>query len=89
MNRIGVAIALWLALAFVTWNVIFDRSVADAATAFTREQIVRYQQGQTLTSIHAGFSPRVALAAWHASLWVSPIVVAGGLAIFSTFRRTR
>ena len=89
MSRIGVVIALWIALAFVAWNVIFDRYVAVAGVEFTREQIVRYHRGEALTSIHAGFTPRVRQAAWHASLWVSPIVGGGALALYFTFRRTR
>jgi len=83
----GVVIALWIAFVFVTWNVIFDRHVANAAVEFTREQIVRYQQGRPTTSIDVGFSPRVRDAAWRASLWTSPIVVAGALSIYFGFRR--
>ena len=85
--RRGVAIALWIAFAFVTWNVIFDRHVANAAVTFTREQIVRYQQGYATTPIEVGFSPRVKDAAWRASLWTSPILVAGALSIYFGFRR--
>jgi hypothetical protein len=85
--RRGVVIALWIAFAFVTWNVIFDRHVANAAVEFTREQILRYQQGQATTTIDVGFSPRVRNAAWRASLWTSPILVAGALSIYFGFRR--
>jgi len=85
--RRGVVIALWVAFAFVSWNVIFDRHVATAAIEFTREQILRYQQGTATTSIDVGFSPRVREAALRASLWTSPIVVAGVLSIYFGFRR--
>jgi hypothetical protein len=85
--RRGVVIALWLAFAFVTWNVIFDRHVAGAAVEFTREQIIRYQQGLATTSIDVGFSPRVRDAAMRASLWTSPIIVAAALSVYFGFRR--
>ena len=86
-TRRGVVIALWIAFAFVTWNVIFDRQVANAAVEFTRDQVVRHQQGIATTSIDVGFSPRVSDAAWRASLWTSPILVAGAVSIYFGFRR--
>jgi len=74
MMQRRVAIALWLALAFVTWNVSFDRSVADAAHAFTREQIVRHQQGLPAIPIEAGFSPQLSPAALRASLYAGAVL---------------
>lgn len=81
------AIGLWLAFAFVTWNVVFDRHVERATVEFTREQVLRHQQGEAVTSIHAGVSPRVREAAWLASAWVGPILAAGVLAL--SFRSGR
>jgi hypothetical protein len=89
MTRLGVAIALWCVFAFVTWNVIYDRLVAVAAVEFTRDQITRHQTGQPVTSIHEGFSPRVREAALEASLWTTPILAAGALSVFLSFRRGR
>ena len=89
MSRATVATALWLTCAFVAWNVIFDRYVSVAAVEYTREQIQRYQRGDALGSIHAGFSPRVSDAARRASLWVSPVLVAGAAAVYVSFRRSR
>jgi hypothetical protein len=89
MNRSGVIIALWLAFAFVAWNVVYDRQVRRAAVEFAREQVSIHQQGGTPASLHAGFSPRVREAALYASLWVSPILVAGALALyFMSWRKT-
>ncbi len=88
MSRFGVVAVLWLACVGVVWHVVFDRYVATAALEFTREQVVRYQSGEAPTGIHAGFSPRVSDAAWHASLWVSPIVAAGALASYLAYKRT-
>jgi hypothetical protein len=85
MSRFGLVVSLWLACVGVVWHVIFDRSVATAALEFTREQVVRYQAGEPTTGIHAGFSPRVRQAAWQASLWVSPLVVAGACASYLAY----
>lgn len=89
MRRPAVVVALWLAFTFVAWNVIFDRLVWTAATEFTREQVVRHQQGNAVTSIHDGFSPRVRDAAVQASVWTTPIVATGAILIFFSFRRVR
>jgi hypothetical protein len=89
MIRRRVAIALWVVFAVVAWNVIFDRLVWTAATEFTRDQVLRHQAGQPVTSIHEGFSPRVRIAAMQASLWTLPIVVAGAASIYFSFRRVR
>jgi hypothetical protein len=89
MTHRGVVIALWCAFAFVAWNIIYDQLVWTAATEFTREQVVQYQAGRPVTSIHDGFSPRVGDAAWRASLWTLPIVAAGAVAVYFSFRRVR
>jgi hypothetical protein len=82
MTHRRVAIALWLVFAAVAWNVIFDRLVWTAATEFTRDQIVHYQAGEPITSIHGGFSPRLRAAAVQASLWTLPIIASGAAAVF-------
>jgi hypothetical protein len=87
MSRLSAAIVLWALFVFVAWNVIYDRYVAIAAVDFTRQQILAHERGASLTSIHEGFSPRVRDAAWRASLFVSPIAIVGGVAIYMTFRR--
>jgi hypothetical protein len=87
MNRLTVAIALWTAFAFVTWNVVYDRYLALAAVEFTRQQILAYERGGPLTSLHESFRPRVREAAWRASLLVSPVTIVGAAAIFLAFRR--
>lgn len=89
MTRPGVVIALWGAFVFVAWNVIYDQLVWTAATDFTRAQVLHYQAGRAVTSIHDGFSPRIGEAAWRASLWTLPIVAAGAVAVFFSFRRVR
>lgn len=72
-------ICLWLGFAFVTWNVVFDREVAVAGVAFTREQVLRYQQGQHVSSIDDAFSPYVRGAALTASAWAVGVLTCGAV----------
>jgi hypothetical protein len=72
-----VALIVWAAFAFVTWNVVFDRHVYLAAVQFTQQQIVRYQKGEALSSLDTAFSPRVGEAARQASLWGGAVVAVG------------
>jgi hypothetical protein len=60
-----------------------------AAEEFTREQVVRFHNGNVPVSIHDGFSPRVRDAALAATFWVVPILVAGVLTTLVSFRRIR
>ena len=78
-------IALWLAFAFVTWNVVFDRRIADAAHRFTRDQVMRYQQGVPVVPIELGFSPELGPAALHASVYAGVVLLCGAVVI----RRSR
>lgn len=76
-----LAIGLLLALAFVTWNVVFDRSVWLAAAAFTRDNVERHQRGETVPTIEAGYRPQVRQAALRASAWAAGVLVLGAVAI--------
>jgi hypothetical protein len=84
-----VTFCFWLVLAFVTWNVVFDRRVATAAVAFTREQTGHRQRGQPITSIADGFSPQVRTAALRATLWAGGIAALGVLVSLSAARWLR
>ena len=84
MSRAAV-IALWLACAFVTWNVVFDRHVALAALTFTREQIDRHERGDATSRIDEAFEPQVGRAAVIASLYAAG-VLAGGAALLKLTR---
>ena len=70
----------------MTWNVVFDREVAIASLAFTREQVVRYQQGQPVNSIDEAFRPHVRAAALEASGWAGALLVIGAAVLFLTPR---
>ena len=72
-----VASCFWLVFGFVTWNVVFDRRVAVAGVAFTREQTLNRQQDRPLVSIENGFSPSVRAAATGATLWAGALTALG------------
>ena len=76
-----VAIWLWLAFAFVTWNVVFDRQVSTAAIEFTREQITRYERGEATARLDEVFRPRVRRAALIASLYAGGVLACGAVVI--------
>ena len=83
-----VALILWAAFAFVTWNVVYDRHVYVAAVQFTQEQIPRHQRGEQVSSIENGFAPQLGRAAFQASLWGGGVLVLGlALTAFAERRR--
>jgi hypothetical protein len=84
-----LAIVLWLALVFVTWNVVFDRAVWLAAADFTRENVERYERGAPVPTINEAYRPAVAQAALYASAWAGGVLVAGALAINAAGRLRR
>ncbi len=87
MRHRRLAIALWITFAFVTWNVVFDRGVADAAVELSRDQIVRYQQGAPVGSIDIRFRPRVRQAAVTATLYSGVVLLCGVGALMLADRR--
>jgi hypothetical protein len=90
MTRSAItAFSFWLLLAFIVWNVRFDRSVSLAAVAFTREQTLNRQQGRPLVSIDAAFSPAVRAAAVGAGAWAGTIVALGAILVAVQGRAAR
>lgn len=84
-----VALLLWLAFAFVTWNVVFDRHVYVAAVRFTQEQIQRRERGEAVSSIEEAFTPEVGRAARQASVWGGAVLVVGLALLQRATRRAR
>jgi hypothetical protein len=80
------AIALWILLALVVFNVTFDWQVRAAAHTFVRSQIVRHQQGQPTLSIADGFRPMVRQAALDSSVWLVLIAAIGTGAVVAAGR---
>jgi hypothetical protein len=71
------AMALWILLAIVVFNVRFDWQARAAAHVFVRSQIVRHQQGQPTLSINEGYRPMVRQAARDAGIWFILIAASG------------
>jgi hypothetical protein len=83
------ALVLWIAFAFVTWNVVFDRHVYVAAVRFTQQQIARHQRGEQVSSIEEAFTPELGRAALRASAWGGAVLVVGIVLAGAAARRTR
>ena len=85
----AAAFCSWLVLGFVVWNVLFDRQVALAAVAFTREQTRQHEQGLTLVTIDEGFGPEVRAAAVRATGYAGALVAVGAALTLMVQRRSR
>ena len=72
-----LALALWLLLAIVVFNVRFDWQARLAGHAFVRSQIARHEQGLPTLSINDGFRPMVRAAARQSAVWLAAIAAAG------------
>ena len=83
-----VALSIWAAFAFVTWNVVFDRQVYLAGVRFTEQQIERQQRGEAVASIDTAFEPGLGGAALRASVWGGAVLVAGVALTALVFRKT-
>jgi hypothetical protein len=83
------AAALWLLGAGAAWHVAFDRHVANAGLAFTREQVLRAQQGRPVLSIDESFRPAVRRAALAALPWAGLIAAAGAVFLLTVARSER
>ena len=71
------AMALWLLLAIVVFNVRFDWNTRMAGHAFVRSQLFKRQHGLPVPTINEGFRPMVRQSALDASKWLVLIAVAG------------
>ncbi len=84
-----LAIALWLALTIVTWNVVFDRQVWRSAEQFTRETGERYQRGDAVPTLNEAYRPTIRVAARRASLWAGGVLAVGAVALAAIGRSGR
>ncbi len=89
MSAKRLAIALWLALTIVTWNVTFDRRVWTAADQFTRANVERYERGEPVPTINEAYRPTIQIAAREASLWAGAVFAAGAVALVTVGRSGR
>ncbi len=86
--KVRVASALWLVLAVVVWNVIFDRVIVLAGRRYVYDAAVSAQQGVYL-SIDTEMRPAVRRGVWLASAASLPIAIVGLAAVQFAARRYR
>jgi len=77
-RAIVVAVSLWLAFAFVVWNVIFDRLIVLAGRRYSYDATVLFHSTGKYLLIDTVMKPAVAHAARVASV-VAAMIVAGSL----------
>ena len=83
---VKVAMALWLLLAVVVFNVTFDWETRVAGYALIRSQRVRQQQGLPALSLNDAFRPLVRGAARQGALWFVLVAAVGTAATAAAAR---
>jgi hypothetical protein len=79
--RVRLAAALWIALAFVVWNVIFDRVLVVAGRRYSAEARGAFLSGQPYLRIDDAMRPAARHGVKVASLAGGAIAVGGLLAV--------
>jgi len=87
MRRAPLAIALWIACAFVVWNVVFDRVVVLAGRQYVYRAVAAAGGSKGFERIDAWMPAAVARGAWLASSAAGAILAAGFLALTIAVRR--
>jgi hypothetical protein len=84
-----VALALWMVLAFVVWNVIFDRMIVLAGRRYVHDAYDLYHSTGRYLLINDVMRPAVARAFKVASITATGIVLVSLVAIRLASRRDR
>ena len=84
-----LAVGLWLILAIVVWNVVFDRAVVLAGRRYSRDATVSLRRDGVYLLIDDVMRPAVARGAVVASAVSLPLALFGVLAVLFAARRTR
>jgi len=88
-RQVIVAVALWLLLAFVVWNVIFDRMIVLAGRRYSHDAGVLYRMTSRYLYIDEVMRPAVAHAARVASVAAGTLALVGLLGIRMAASRDR
>jgi hypothetical protein len=86
-RQIQVALALWMAFAFVAWNALFDYLVVRAGRDYLHEAAMADRQGRPHLLIAEWMRPAVRRAFVHASLLGTAILCCGAVGLFLAIRR--
>jgi hypothetical protein len=84
-----LALGLWLVLAIVVWNSIFDEAVNEAAHRYIEAATEAARAGQPLVSMDAIMRPAIAHGAWTATAWGVLTLAVGVAGLVWSVRRER
>jgi len=87
-SRVGVAIALWIALAIVVWNVVFDRVLVVAGRQYVNAATRAARGSGPYVRVDAWMRPAERRALWTASVAGGTILAAGLASISLATRRS-
>jgi hypothetical protein len=88
-RAVRLAVALWITLAVVVWNVIFDRVVVVAGRVYVRAAADAARNGGTYLRADDWMRPAIVHGAWTASAASVLILALGLVAIRVASRRLR
>lgn len=75
-RRVITAVLLWVVLAFLVWNVIFDRIIVLAGRRYSYDATLAFRAGHYLR-IDDVMRPAITHGVRMASLWAGALLVAG------------
>lgn len=87
-SRLGVAIALWIALALVVWNVVFDRVLVVAGRQYVYAATRAARGSGPYLRVDDWMRPAERRALWMASVAGGTILAAGLVSIGLATRRS-
>ena len=86
--RVGVAVALWIALALVVWNVVFDRVLVVAGRQYVHAAARSARDSGAYVRVDDWMRPAERRALWMASVAGGTILAAGIVSISLAARRS-
>lgn len=88
-RKVRVAIALWLVLAFLVWNVVFDRILVLAGRRYSYAARVLVREKGTYLRIDDWMRPAITRGLWTASAAGIAVAVVGLAGVAIARRRAR
>jgi hypothetical protein len=87
-SNVGVALALWIALALVVWNVVFDRALVVAGRQYVHAAARAAQDSGPYLRVDDWMRPAERRALWMANVAGGTILAAGLVSISLATRRS-
>ena len=82
-----LAAALWIALAVLVWNDVFDQVIIDAGREFVFAAFASAKTGGPLLRMHDAMRPAITRGVWMATAAALPILVVGLAAVYVASRQ--